>query len=96
MLVRPRLPIPLRGVQGGRVVWPVPVLWERNHLRKGDDEGDRVRHFPGVLPHVAHHLVDPKFVILNPQEIPLPARVAEAAKLRQSRPPPVTQWTVTR
>ena len=37
-----------------------------------------------------------KFVILNPQEIPLPSRVAEAAKLRHSKPRPITEWTVTR
>ena len=38
-----------------------------------------------------------KFVILNPQEIPLPSRVAQAAKLRQrSKPRPITEWTVTR
>ena len=37
-----------------------------------------------------------KFVILNPQEIPLPAKVREAAKLRENRPQPITEWTMTR
>lgn len=37
-----------------------------------------------------------KFVILNPQEIPLPAKVREAAKLRENRPQPITEWTMTK